>query len=73
MGKNDQLEVALRFLELHGWSADHPNKKGYIPLKCSCGGLHMGFLHKTPSNPNHWTQKASYLASLCEQDRKEVP
>lgn len=65
MGKNDERDNALRVLELEGWSIEGPNKKGYIRVKCSCGGGHMAWFHSTPSNPNYYRQKLGHLLSKC--------
>lgn len=72
MAKNDQLIAAIRFLELEGYVFDpEPNSKGYLRAKCTCGGRHSGWLHKTPSNPHHHKEKAAHLVRLCQQYREE--
>lgn len=65
MGKNDERDNALRVLELEQWTIGEPNKKGYIPVRCSCPGKHMAWFHATPSNPNYYRQKLGWLLSKC--------
>jgi hypothetical protein len=55
---------ALRALAQNGWRVSHVNRKGYIHMLCGCGS-HRGVLHKTPSNPNHFRQKAAFLIRQC--------
>ena len=38
--------------------------KGYLVMHCGCGA-HMETFHKTPSNPNHFKQKAAFMIRMC--------
>jgi hypothetical protein len=66
---NKELQVALRFLELNGWRVARVSTSGYRIMRCGCG-QHQGTLHKTPSNPNHFRQRAKAMVALCS---KQVP
>src|SRR5680860_268963 len=50
--------------EACGWVTRPPNRKGYIPLRCGCG-KHMLWLHKTPSDPNYFSNKIRYIQRVC--------
>lgn len=50
--RKDALEAAQ---ELH-WVVAGGGGKGYTKLLCPCG-KHKKWLHKTPSNPNHFKEE----------------
>ena len=56
------LEDVLREFSAHGWRIDDPPK--YYRLSCPCG-LHMRWLHLTPSNPNHGREALQWARRTC--------
>lgn len=72
MGNDDERQRALKLLRQNGWRVDHENRKGYLHLLCGCG-QHRGTLHKTPSNPSHFRQKAAFLVRQCSVPPEAVP
>jgi hypothetical protein len=73
MGKQTEMERALEYLALEGWYVHDTSAKGYVEVRCSCGGKHIGWLHKTPSNPQHYRQKANRLIRMCHIHQESVP
>ncbi len=57
---------ALRVAKELGWRIFPPNKNGYQKLACPCG-RHLKWLHKTPSNPNHFKEAIAYLRRACSR------
>lgn len=53
-------EDALSVAEELGWTIVEVNRKGYTKLHCPCGA-HKKWLHKTPSNPNHFKEAIAYM------------
>lgn len=48
-----------------GWKiATKEGGNGYLHAKCGCG-KHQFWLHKTPSNPNHYREKVQYIHRKC--------
>jgi hypothetical protein len=64
VGRNDEQKRALERLIEHGWTIQRETGKGYLQLTCGCGG-HLGRLHKTPSDPNHYRHRADFLIRQC--------
>jgi hypothetical protein len=56
----------------HGWTVHHENAKGYLQMRCGCG-RHLVWLHKTPSNPNHFREKVAYMIRVCSTGPAKVP
>lgn len=54
--REDALAVARGL----GWEVVGVSGKGYTKLHCPCG-KHKRWLHKTPSNPNHFKEAISYM------------
>ncbi|MGH9108467.1 MAG: hypothetical protein ACRDY3_03205 [Acidimicrobiales bacterium] len=52
-----------------GWSdrGKGPNRKGYIKLFCPCD-KHITWIAKTPSNPNYYRERASFMRSRCGRE-----
>lgn len=69
MGKVPRVTSRSELLDYaveQGWVVDEKeNKRGYIKVKCVCGRKHMSWVHKTPSNPNYWFEKAKWIARAC--------
>jgi hypothetical protein len=42
--------------------------KGYLVMRCACGA-HQETLHKTPSNPKHFREKAAHMIRLCSTQK----
>ena len=59
MSENSR-EDALRIANELNWREGRLNDKGYLQLLCPCG-QHIKWLHKTPSNPNFFTEAIKYL------------
>jgi hypothetical protein len=57
-------DEAVEAVAEHGWHAARTTKRGYLIMRCSCGS-HQETLHKTPSNPNHFRQKAARMVAVC--------
>lgn len=58
-----EREDVYKAAELVEWVIDEtPTRNGYTKFKCpaSCG-VHQMWLHKTPSNPNHFREKRQWL------------
>lgn len=47
-----------------GWKIAKVTAKGYTVMRCSCG-KHQETLKKTPSNPDHFRQKANRMVGAC--------
>jgi hypothetical protein len=47
-----------------GWSVARVTAKGYTVMHCGCG-QHQETLKKTPSNPDHFRQKANRMVVTC--------
>jgi hypothetical protein len=62
-------EEAVAAVAEHGWLPARLTKRGYLIMRCSCGE-HQETLHKTPSNPNHFRQKAARMIAVCS---RQVP
>lgn len=72
VGRDDEKQRALDLLAEHGWRYQRTTGNGYLQMVCACGD-HIGRLHKTPSNPNHWRQRASYMVRQCSTSGEGVP
>lgn len=57
-------DQAVSLVEEHGWTVARVSGKGYLVMHCGCGA-HMETFHKTPSNPNHFKQKAAFMIRMC--------
>jgi hypothetical protein len=57
--REDLLRVAEELCWTH-----IPNPKGYDKLHCSCGA-HKTWIHETPSDPNYYRNRISYLRRTC--------
>ncbi len=57
-------DEAVRRVAEHGWAVARVSGKGYLIMRCACGD-HQETFHKTPSNPNHFSQKAAFMIRLC--------
>ena len=66
----DRITSAAEVIELAealGWTVFEPSKKtGYRKMTCGCGD-HISWLHKTPSNPNYWAERARHLKRTCNK------
>lgn len=58
---------AVEAVASHGWTIARVTKRGYLVMRCSCGA-HQETLHKTPSNPNHFKQKAAHMIKTCSTE-----
>ncbi len=61
-----ELAKAVAKVEEHGWYVARVNKSGYLILRCGCGD-HQQTLHKTPSSPHHFRQKADRMIAICSR------
>jgi hypothetical protein len=68
---NHQAErlKAIATAKSSGWSVARVTSSGYTIMRCACGE-HQTTLKKTPSNPDHFRQKARWMAATCTT---EVP
>jgi hypothetical protein len=48
----------------NGWVVARTTKRGYLIMRCP-REAHQEVLHKTPSNPNHFKQKARRMVATC--------
>jgi hypothetical protein len=62
-------DEAVAAVAEHGWYPARTTKRGYLIMRCSCGD-HQETLHKTPSNPHHFRQKAARMITICS---RQVP
>lgn len=60
---------AVEVVAAHGWTVARVTERGYLIMRCACGN-HQETLHKTPSNPNHFRQKAGRMIASCS---RQVP
>jgi hypothetical protein len=72
VGSDDEFERALKLLAENGWVVRRSTGRGYIEVACGCGD-HLGRLHKTPSNPRHFREKAAFLVRQCSTRPGRVP
>ena len=56
------LQEVLKVFDAHGWTIEDPPK--YYRLTCPCG-LHLKWLHLTPSNPNHGREALQWARRTC--------
>ncbi|MCU1355193.1 MAG: hypothetical protein JWM89_611 [Acidimicrobiales bacterium] len=66
MSTEDEKEKqkAIAAGEGAGWSVARVTSKGYMVMHCGCGD-HQETLKKTPSNPDHFRQKARKMVRDC--------
>lgn len=64
---DDERDRALREVETCGWWIARTTKRGYLVMRCGCGE-HQETMHKTPSNPDHFRQKAARMTRTCCPD-----
>jgi hypothetical protein len=62
-----ELSAALKKVEAHGWFVARITKSGYRQMRCACG-QHTETLHKSPSNPQHFRQKANRMVRVCSPE-----
>lgn len=56
----------VAFAKSLGWTAEEPNSKGYIKIKCACG-KHQTWIHKTPSGVNYWAERRRFIERTCSE------
>jgi hypothetical protein len=56
--------AAIQEAKACGWIVARVTKAGYTIMRCACGE-HQETLRKTPSNPDHFRQKASRMVAMC--------
>ena len=72
MDEKGRREVHDRAKEL-GWTIVLATKRRpYDKLLCTCGGKHKKWLHKTPSNPNHYKEAIAFMQRACSE-AKVIP
>ena len=59
-------DEAVSLVGEHGWYVARVSGKGYLIMRCACGA-HQETFHKTPSNQNHFRQRAAYMIRLCSR------
>jgi hypothetical protein len=62
MGNSERENFFLYAAKMH-WQQSGESGKGYVKLVCPCG-QHIMWIHKTPSNPNHYRQRAQLIKRL---------
>jgi hypothetical protein len=63
-GQDAERESTVAAAAAIGWTIRRETKRGYLVMHCGCGE-HQEILHKTPSNPNHFTNKLRRITSTC--------
>ena len=60
---NTERENFFAYAAEMKWEECAVSGKGYIKMACPCG-QHLMWIHKTPSNPYHYQQRAQLIKRL---------